>query len=193
MYITDIIELCSSFLFLGVINLINDSQKNKRFHIISIIGLTLASLNYHSMEKLYFKYDLVTRNIYEISIYLDNFFIILLSGNLTFNPYISLLISCLIFRYNKIKYLYFVLTYIRTVYNLYKKNRKLEYILSLKISFLLGYCMFDYKKNGWCLINSWLWHIGNMLYLVVSTYSEQKILNLKKDIFLPFRNVKLLN
>lgn len=193
MYGKDILELCSSFLFLGVINLINDSQKNRKYHILSIVGLTFASLYYHMMEKLYYKYEMVTDYQYELSTYLDNFFILLLNGNLLFNPMISVLISFLLFKYNKCKYLYFVLTYSRTLYCLYKKNKRLECMLSFNVSILLIYCMYDYNKNGWYLFNSWLWHTSNLFYLVTSTYSEQKILNLKIDILSPVRRINLLN
>ena len=117
--IIDVLEICSSFCFISVFFLIDYTSKNKKYYISSLLGLILSSLYYHSMEKLYYKYNYVNYESYRVSTFLDNYFIILMSGNIVFSPFNSTLIALITFRSNPFKKLYFIGVYINTLKKLY--------------------------------------------------------------------------
>ena len=73
------------------------------------------------MEKLYLKYGVVSNWNYELSTYLDNYFIMTLSGNILFSPESSNLIALITFRSNIFKKLYFAVIYFNTIKRLYLK------------------------------------------------------------------------
>ena len=191
MVLLDLLELFSSFSFLSILFLINEKQKYKKYFSTCILFLTLSSLYYHLMDKLYFKYSLVTYENYELSTYLDNYFILILCGNVLLNPFLSFLIASLFYKYNTFKKIYYILIYANTVRKLYKINRKMECCISIITSILVGFCLYDYSIHGWNLINSWIWHLSNLLYLICSCYSEQNIKTLKVDCFKPIRKLKV--
>lgn len=191
MILLDILELFSSFSFLSVLFFINKKQKYKRYYSACILLLTLASLNYHLMDKLYFKYSLVSFDKYELSTYIDNFFILILCGNIFLNPIISFIIASLFYKYNTFKKIYYILIYANTAKKLYNLNKKIECYISLITSVFVGFCLYDYSINGWTLANSWIWHLSNLLYLICSCNSDQNIKTLEIDCFKPIRKLKL--
>lgn len=185
--VIDVLEICSSFCFISVFFLIDYASKNKKYYISSLLGLILSSLYYHSMEKLYYKYNYVNYDSYKVSTFLDNYFIILMSGNIVFSPFNSTLIALITFKSNPFKKLYFIAVYINTVKNLYLRKKMLEMYVSLMSSAVVAYCIIDYSYYGWYLSNSWMWHISNLTYIISSCYSDEKVIVFKRDCLKPMR------
>ena len=55
--VIDICELCSSLCFLSAFYLIKNTTRHKKYHQCCLLGLILSSIGYHTMEKLYLKYE----------------------------------------------------------------------------------------------------------------------------------------
>lgn len=183
----DVLEICSSFCFVSIFFLIDYTSKNKRYYIGCLLGLILSSLYYHSMEKLHYKYSYVNYDSYETSTFFDNYFIILMSGNILFSPFNSLLISSITFKNNIFKKLYFISIYLNTVKRLYFEKKIFEMYISLISSVLISYCIIDYSFNGWYLLNSWVWHMSNLTYIICSCNNNEKLAILKCDCFKPIK------
>lgn len=179
--VIDIFELSSSLCFLSVFYLIKNTTCHKKYHQCCLLGLILSSISYHTMEKLYLKYNLVNYSTYELSTYLDNYFIMILSGNILFSPENSNLIALITFRSNIFKKLYFVAIYLNTIKRLYFKNKVFEMKVSLVSSILIFLCIIEYSYNGWHILNSWIWHLSNLMYLITSCYSNDKVIELEYD------------
>lgn len=147
----------------------------------------MSSIYYHSMEKLYYKYSYVDEDSYIVSTFLDNYFIIMMSGNIILSPFNSTLIASITFRNNSFKKIYFIGVYLNTLKKLYLRRKILEMYVSFISSLIVSYCIIDYSYNGWYLSNSWMWHISNLAYLISSCYSDEKVIVLKRDCLKPLR------
>ncbi len=179
--VIDICELCSSLCFISAFYLIKNTTCHKKYHQCCLLGLITSSVGYHTMEKLYLKYGVVSKWSYELSTYLDNYFIMVLSGNILLSPENSNLIALITFKSNIFKKLYFAIIYLNTIKRLYFKNRIFEMKVSIASSILISMCIIEYSYNGWHILNSWIWHLSNLMYLITSCYSNDKVIELEYD------------
>ena len=141
------------------------NQNNLNYYEISIMFLTISSLLYHINEN----------NLLKIRIFyhIDSFFILNTCLSRIINPNISLILSLIGFLSWEIKKIVYLASFLLTFYD---SDITDKYYLLLCLT--LNYLSFkNYMNKGkWTILNSWGWHLGNSIYILIGgKYKKQLI------------------
>ena len=142
------------------------NQSNFNYYEISIIFLTISSLLYHINDN---NNLLETRIFY----YIDSFCIINSCLSRIINAKISIILALSTMFSWEIKKFVYISSFIFTFYDADITDK-----CYLLVSLTLNYIGFNNYMNicKWNILNSWAWHLGNSLYILIGgKYKKQLI------------------